>query len=118
MLTESPLFPFLGINTQGDLGGWTFYTAKDKGLVWFPKAPPLRPASYLQKVQRTRWKNVARMWRQYTPAERLLWMRAAIGAGLQIHGYDLFTYVVSRPDSSILPTIERLSFITLPTIPS
>lgn len=118
MQINESLLKFLGFNTQGDLGPWTFYTAKDKGLVWFVKAPPLKPPSYLQSHQRNVFRNSARMWRAYTPAQRLLWMRAARLANLRIHGYHLFTYVNATRDTSILPAIERLSFITLPAVPT
>jgi hypothetical protein len=108
------LLKFLGFNSQGDIGPFTMYTAKDKGLVWFVKSPPLKPASYLQVVQRDKWRLAARLWRSYTAAQRGSWMLAATRANLWIHGYNLFIYVATKPDRSILNVIERDSGITLP----
>jgi len=112
------LLKFLGLNTQGDLGPWTFYTSKDKGLVWYPKAPPLTPASYLQSVQRNKWRLCARLWASYTQDQRDAWLQAALRARLWIGGYNLFVYVVTKPDTSVLPAIERASDIDLPDIPN
>jgi hypothetical protein len=113
-IAENMLFRYLGLNSQGDLGGWTFYTSKDKGLVFFPKSPPLKPPSYLQTVQRNKWRHAAQVWNAYTEQQRQDWMEAAIRAHLWIHGYDLFIYVITKPDRSILQTIERLSGIAIP----
>ncbi len=116
MRINESLLKFLGLNTQGDLGPWTFYTSKRHGLVWFPKSPPLQPPSYLQTRQRNLFRNIANLWNQLSDEERELWMRAATLAHLSIHGYNLFVYVISTSDRSILPTIERNSGITLPPI--
>jgi len=112
-LADQHLFNFLGWNTQGDLGPWTFYTAKDKGLVWFPKSPPLKPPSYLQTVQRNRFRLAAQLWRSLTPAVRQDWMDAANKAHLWIHGYNLFVIAAVKPGLTSFPTIERQSGITL-----
>lgn len=113
-LAENMLFRFLGFNSQGDLGGWTFYTSKDGGLVFFPKSPPLKPASYLQRVQRNKWKHAAAVWRAYTTEDQQLWETAAKAAHLWITGYNLFIFTITRFDRSYLQTIERQSGITLP----
>ena len=114
VLAKSMLFRWLGFNSQGDLGGWTFYTSKDKGLVFFPKSPPLKPPSYLQTVQRNKWRLAATVWRAYTTAQQDLWERAAIAAHLWITGYNLFMFTILTADRSYLQTIERQSGITLP----
>lgn len=113
-ISSEKLYNFLGFNTQGDLGGFTFYTSTDKGLVWYPKAPPLKPASYLQRSQRNKWRLAAQLWRSLTTAQQKLWETAAKRAYLWITGYNLWIYCQTKPDFSILPTIERQSGITLP----
>lgn len=116
MKTIAPsLLRFLGFNSQGDIGPYTMYTAKDKGLVWYVKSPPLKPPSYLQTVQRNKWRLAARLWRSYTPAQRAAWLTAAIRARLWIHGYNLFIYVATRPDRSILNVLTRDTGIIFPT---
>ncbi len=113
-ISPEKLYNFLGMNTQGDLGGFTFYTSKDKGLVWFHKAPPLKPASYLQRSQRNKWRLIAQLWRSLTTDQQGLWMEAGRKAHLWIHGYNLWVYVQSTRDVSILETIENQTGITLP----
>ena len=114
MLLESQrLFRFLGFNTQGDLGPYTFYTSKRHGLVWFPKSPPLKPPSYLQTVQRNRFRLAAELWRSLTEEERSNWMLAATRAHLWIHGYNLFVIGATKPGPTSFPTIERQSGIDL-----
>ena len=113
-IAEQMLFRYLGFNSQGDLGGWTFYTSTDKGLVYFPKSPPLKPPSYLQTVQRNVWRHAAEVWNSYTTEEQTLWERAARAAHLWITGYNLFIFTITRYDRSYLQTIERQSNITLP----
>ena len=56
MLKDTSILRYLGFNTQGDLGPWTFYTSKRKGLVFFAKAPPLEPPSLMQNHKRNKFR--------------------------------------------------------------
>ncbi len=104
---------FLGWNTQGDLGPWTFYTDKRKGLVFFVKSPPLEPPSILQTSIRNKFRLAAYTWRSISPARRADWMLAAERAHLQIHGYNLFVFWNLRRDDAAIHTIERITNIQL-----
>jgi hypothetical protein len=103
------LFRWLGWNTQGDLGGWTFYTSKRKALVWFAKAPPLTPATDLQLRQRNLFRLVASAWQARPPDAQARWRRAAKAAHLGCGGYALFTYWLTTQDSAAIATIERMT---------
>lgn len=104
---------FLGFNTQGDLGPWTFYTDKRKGLVYFVKSPPLEPPSLLQTSVRNAVRLAAYTWRSLSGDQRADWMLAARRAHLQIHGYNLFVFWLLRHEDAAIHTIERLTGIDL-----
>lgn len=113
-LKNENLLRFLGFNTQGDLGPWTFYTSKDKGLVWFVKSPPLEPPSFLQFHQRNLFRAAARVWHGFSQSQRNAWLDAAESALLAVHGYNIFTYFQVTSDGSFIPTLERITGISLP----
>lgn len=100
---------YLGFNTQGDLGPWTFYTSKRKGLVFFQKAPPLEPPSRKQIHQRNKFRLAGMIWRSLAAEQRRAWNDCAKKAALQITGYNLFTYYITRDDAAAIETVERLS---------
>lgn len=110
----------LGFYAAGDLGPWTFYTSKRKGLVWFLKSPPLKPPTILQLHQRNLFRLAGHTWRSLTEEQRHRWLLSARRAHLAITGYDLFVFwCLTRDDAAVL-TVERLShldLIPLETIP-
>lgn len=113
MRREEDFVRFLGFNTQGDLGPWTFYTDKRKGLVYFVKAPPLEPPSLLQTSVRNAIRLAAYAWRSLSGDQRANWKTAAKRAHLQITGYNLFVFWIIRKEDAAIHTIERLSRIKL-----
>lgn len=110
--TEDLLY-FLGLNSQGDLGPWTLYTDKRKGLVFFIKAPPLEPPSQLQTSIRNAIRLAAYTWRSLTPEAREHWELATKRAHLKIHGYNLFCFWILRKEDAAIHTIERLTRLKL-----
>lgn len=113
MLTDQKLLRQLGIHVTGDLGPWTFYTSRLKGLVWFPRSPPLVPASPLQVHQRNKFRRAARLWHSLTPQMRDDWKTATQRANLAITYYNLFVYFVTTDDVAAINTIEQQSSINL-----
>jgi len=107
------LLRFLGMNTQGDVGPWTFYTSKRNGLVWFVKAPPLEPPSRLQTKQRNRFRLVAAVWRSLGSQRREVWKVACERAYLQITPYNFFTYYLMSGDEHAVRTVENQSGTSL-----
>lgn len=108
-----PIYELLGHFMQGDLGGFTCYTAKNNRVVWFVKSPPLEPASELQLQLRNAFRGNALVWRTMTADQRSTWNDAATFARLRIHGYNLFTYWMRTQDTATLDTIERQSHIEI-----
>lgn len=113
MRRTEDLLRFLGLNTQGDLGPWTFYTSKRRGLVFFQKAPPLEPPSPKQIHQRNKFRLAGMVWRSLRPEQREAWGTAAKRARLQITGYNLFVYYLTRNDAPVVRTVERLAGVDL-----
>ena len=113
MLRDQSLFAMLGWNTQGDLGPWTFYTDKRKGLVFFVKAPPLEPPSLLQTSVRNSIRLAAYTWRSLPPSARTNWQLAATRAHLKITGYNLFVFWILRKEDAAIRTVERLTNVSL-----
>lgn len=108
------ILQIMGFNSQGDLGPWTFYTSKRRGLVYFVKSPPLEPPSFAQISQRNRMRMAGGSWSHLTPAQREQWEAAAKGAGLKITGYNLYVHWVMIRDDETLKTVSRQSGIGLP----
>lgn len=112
-LANQSLLKFLGFNTQGDLGPWTFYTDKSNGLVFFAKSPPLKPPSPLQTRQRHIITTVAGWWSGLSEDVRAKWELATKRLRLYCTGYNLFIWYHTTHDRPTLATIERLSKLTL-----
>lgn len=112
-LGHQTLFRFLGWNTQGDLGPWTFYTSKRQALVFYLRAPPTKPPTPLQTIRRNRWGQAAQAWTQLSAEARANWERATHAAHLRITGLNLWMYWKLTADESAIRTVERESGIPL-----
>ena len=107
------LMRLFGWNTQGDFGPLTMYTASDRGLVAFLKAPPRCPATPNQIITRARFIAIGKSWRTLTLAQKKDWERATRVACLRCTGYDLFTYYHMKQDRGAVATIEQQTGIPL-----
>lgn len=112
-LLGTNLAVFMGFNTQGDLGGWTFYTSQRGALVFFPKAPPLNPPSHKQKLRQQTFTVAAIGWQNLGEAGRQKWRDATGKANLRITAYNLYTYWSVTKNDAIIETIERQTGISL-----
>lgn len=112
-LKRPSLLQFLGFRATGDLGPFTFYTTKKGNTVFFPKAPPTCPPSDRQIIQRTKFRLIARFWKQIPATKRAAWELATIKLRLRLTGFDLFTWYHTAGDRQTIATIERLANLTL-----
>ncbi len=103
----------LGWNATGDLADLTAYTAVGRATVWFEKAPPDKPPSYHQIINRNRFRAAGQAWRNLSPTRRQNWLDAAKQAYLRITGYALFVFYQTKRRPEIIRTIERITGITL-----
>jgi len=108
----------IAFTLQGDIGGLTTYTSKRGKHVAFPLAPPRVPESARQANQRERFKSAATKWAALTPAQRLIWLRAARLTNLSISGWNLFLATLLRQDTSYALTISRATGLQLETEPT
>ncbi len=113
MRRTEDLLRYLGFNSQGDLGPWTFYTSKRGALVYFIKSPPLEPPSVLQLSVRNSIRLAAYTWRSLTPQARDDWELVSKRAHLSIHGYNLFVFWLLRQEHAAIHTLERITGIDL-----
>lgn len=114
-LSKPSIYHMLGFRPTGDLGPLTFYTSAKNQIVFFPKAPPLNPPSYLQTVQRNRFRLAAKTWHMLPPAERDNWEHVAKTAKLTINGYNLFVwYYLRNGEDWIIRFQDRYGIQLLP----
>ena len=109
------IFQYLGTNTNGDLGPYTFYTSHRNRLVVFLKTWPHDPATFHQTLYRNRWRHAALRWRGLTPQTRLLWKTIARKANLTITGYNLFIFYILGNHNQHIETLQRLTNINVIT---
>ncbi len=112
MLTNFPALQWIGFNPTGDLGGLTSFT-RARNTVWFPKAPPLTPATDWQRRQRDKLRMAAQAWKATNDEERNRWRAASRRAQLYLPGYQLYIWYQLVRDRAKLATIERQSGVTL-----
>jgi len=110
---HTALFRFLGWNTQGDLGPYTFYTNKRRALIWFVKAPPTKPPSWKQRLQRARFTFAALLWSQLAPEQRAAWATATQRAHLKVTPLNFFMYVHLRHDYAAARTVAHQAGVQL-----
>ncbi|GAG05765.1 unnamed protein product, partial [marine sediment metagenome] len=113
MHTQDRLLSFIGFRPTGDLAGLTAYTATNGRVVWFVKAPPLKPPSVRQVHQRLLFGNAGRGWTQLTQETRNDWIEAAHRTHIHLSGYLLYLVWNLVRDRGTIRTIERQSGITL-----
>ena len=98
---------FLGLQVQGDIDGITCYRSSRGALIWFPRAPPKKPASPLQIWQREKWRGILDDWLELPAATRANWMLITERATLSLHGLNLYIWWRCSEDDSIIETLQR-----------
>lgn len=93
MLTPKPgTFIPLGFYPHGDIENFTIYTTSRRKVVWFTRAPPTSPASWLQRRMRNAWTAAAAEWATMSPAQQTWWRDVAALNWLKITAYNLFIH--------------------------
>lgn len=103
------MWQFLGSNTNGDCGPYTFYTSRRKKLVIFLKTWPKDPATYHQKLNRDRWRHAAVRWRALTPQTQTAWKTLGLRANLTISGYNLFIHYMMGKGTETVHACQRIA---------
>jgi hypothetical protein len=113
MRVSKNLLPLMGLHPSGDVGPFTVYTSKRKGVVFFPRSPPTKPPTVLQRRCRNRFRLAAWLWRSLPAQSRGEWERATKLAKLALTGYNLFLYHSITKDDAAIRTVERISGVQL-----
>ncbi len=113
MRVDEKILRMLGTHVTGDFGPWTFYTSRRSGVVFFPRAPALQPATPLQIHWRNKFRLAGTIWQELTEEQRQQWHLAEHRANLSITGYNLFTYFILTDDVPAILTIERQTGLNL-----
>lgn len=104
----------LGLQVSGDIGPLTIYTDKHGKKVPFPKSPPKEPASVNQLIQRSRFAQAQRWWKDQTAAVKRDYETLALKGGLAMTGQNLAIHVALKNDADFLRTLMRQQDITVP----
>lgn len=107
------IFQYLGVNTNGDLGPYTFYTSHRKRLVVFPKSWPKDPATYHQTLYRNRWRHAAVRWQELSAQTRSDWETMAKRAHCTVSGYNLFVFYILGKGTKVIETIQRVAHMNV-----
>jgi hypothetical protein len=97
----------LGLYPHGDFGPWTFYTSRRRKVIRFPRAPPTKPPTYLQRRQRRTFTAIATCWMAATEPQRQWWRDLAQLNRVAITPYNLFVAYWSKPDKRWLATLRQ-----------
>lgn len=112
----APLPALTSLQIQGDAGPYTFYTRTGGQVVFYPFAPPDKPPSPSQIVQRRRLALVAEDWQALDNAEKQKWNAMAKRGRTWMTGYNLYSYAALTPNSrDHMDGLRRQS--QLPSIP-
>ena len=103
----------LGLRIQGDLDGITCWRSRQGGIIWFPRAPPRKPASALQTLQREKWRAILDDWNAFTDEQRANWMQLADRGHLHMHGMNLYIWWRCAQDDATIQTLEHQTGITV-----
>ncbi len=113
MRVDEKILHMLGTHVTGDFGPWTFYTSRRSGVVWYPRAPALKPPTPLQIHWRNQFRLAGSIWRGLQPEQREAWSAAEKLANLSITGYNLFTYFIVTGDATTIETVEHQTGLKL-----
>lgn len=107
------IFQFLGVNTNGDAGPYTFYTSHRKRLVIFLKTWPKDPATYHQTLNRDKWRHAALRWKALTQTTRDDWETISKRAHLTISGFNLYMHYMTKRGRATVEAVQRIAGINV-----
>lgn len=110
----------LGFQVTGDVGPLTVYTSSRGKKVWFPRSPPLTPASPEQRRTRDRFSQAWYFWSSEPDQVRAAWRAVARRASLSCWGGNLYVSLALKPDAAAVATLARQTGIAIsppPVVP-
>ena len=110
----------LGLIVSGDINGISIYTDRHGRKIAYEKAPPTKPASVLQALQRGRFRDAMANWKAATTAIKTDWENASLKASLCMTGLNMWLHFSLKGRTEALFTISSQTGITLsmpPVVP-
>lgn len=107
----------VGLLVSGDVDGVTVYTDRFGKKVVFPVAPPDKPPSTLQSVQRGRFTSAVSAYRALTTAEKTAYELIVQRGSLCLTGQNLFIKVALKRQYRSLDTLMHQTGVTVPYPP-
>ena len=107
----------LGFWVSGDLAGKTIYTNRNGLKVFYNEAPAGDPASGLQQVQRTRFRNAQQAWQAQSPGVKAAYEELVNQASLCLTGQNLWISVSLKHTVSTLQRLIHNTGVSVPTPP-
>lgn len=103
----------LGLHVAGDLGPLTIYQTRKGKIVAFPKAPPCKPPSPAQLVQRYRFARSIETWHLLAKSDQALYELVVQKLSLCLTGMNLWMHFCLCPDDGVFATLQQQAGITL-----
>jgi hypothetical protein len=102
-----------GIMVSGDVGDLTVYTDRYGKKVFYKKAPPEKPASVLQALQRGRFRDAMANWKALPQATRDDWETVSLRASLCMTGLNMWIHFSLKGTMAGLHTFVHQTGILL-----
>jgi len=107
----------LGLWIKGDLAGLTCYTTRSRKKVFYPEAPPTKPPSPAQVIQRARFRTAQLAWKSLSPQEKQTLEDATNATSLCMTGQNLFISAALQHFDKAYHTVALQARFTLPPLP-
>lgn len=108
------LISICGWTVQGDLGGWTTYTSRRRGLVFYAKSPPLTPPTWAQAKIRLNFSHAAAAWSVMPQSGKDAYIAANSACHSRITAYNLFMKIALKNQNDLKTRVEEATGILLP----
>lgn len=95
----------LGFVVSGDIAGQTIYTDRFMRKVVFPQAPPTKPPTPMQVIQRCRFATAVANWHAATESQRVGFEQISLKASLCMTGLNLWISVSLQGTVLMLDTL-------------
>lgn len=113
-MAEALSFNLLALSIAGDLGDYTLYQHKKRGLVAYPKSPPLVPNTAAQAAQRQRFTQAVRNWQATSVATRTLFEQVSQRLRVPMTGHNIWLHLSFSQDEPLRRTLEHQAMLPLP----
>lgn len=116
-MARTPPPALLGLQVSGDIGGVTIYTDRHRRKIVYDKAPPTSPASPLQAVQRSRFAEAVRLYRNLSTSHRANLETVTQRAAFCLTGQNLWISACLQDGNANLQSLGRRFNLDLPDAP-